>query len=165
MEILSAIALILLTLVGYSGGSVLAAGPRKAAPGVLDLFLNLVLWVGALMTRTDLGRWLAVLVWIGVGLLVGAIITFVRRASLPLGEEQAAAPGLWQRWLRFSRKLGDFQGRIFLTWFYFIIVTPFGIIARLFSNRMHRRMPAGSSAWHARTSAAAPDVDEARRQF
>ncbi|KAA3646460.1 MAG: hypothetical protein DWQ07_09610 [Chloroflexi bacterium] len=165
MEILSAIALILLTLVGYSGGSVLAAGPRKAAPGVLDIFVNLVLWTGALMTRSDLGRWTAVLVWIGIGLVVGAVITFLRRSSFPLADVQEPVQGLWQHWLRFSRKLGDFQGRIFLTWFYFIIVTPFGIIGRLFSDRMNRKTPTGTSAWHTRKAEPAPGVEEARRQF
>ena len=38
----------------------------------------------------------------------------------------------WQRWLRLAAIIGDFQARVVLSLFYFVIVLPFGLLVKLF---------------------------------
>lgn len=52
----------------------------------------------------------------------------------------------WQWWLRTAEVIGNFQSRVVLTLFYAIIVMPFGICVRLFSDRLRLRGHR-SSAW------------------
>ena len=40
----------------------------------------------------------------------------------------------WQRWLRIATLIGDFQARVILSLFYFVIVLPFGLAVRLFTD-------------------------------
>ncbi len=58
---------------------------------------------------------------------------------------------LWDRWLVLARKIGKFQSRILLTFFYFVIVLPFGLGVRLLADPLHirRRRPA-DTAWQPR---------------
>lgn len=48
---------------------------------------------------------------------------------------------VWQSWKRFAHKIGNFQARVFLTVFYAVLVFPFGMAVRLFSDplRIKRR--------------------------
>ncbi|PYN94142.1 MAG: hypothetical protein DMD91_28640 [Candidatus Rokuibacteriota bacterium] len=59
---------------------------------------------------------------------------------------------LWQGWKRIAHKIGDFQARVLLTIFYFVIVAPFGLKAKT---------PRG---WRQRASGAVA-LEQARRQF
>jgi len=47
----------------------------------------------------------------------------------------------WQTWKRIAHAIGNFQARVLLTVFYTVLVFPFGIAARLFSDplRIKRR--------------------------
>ena len=56
--------------------------------------------------------------------------------------------------------LSRIMGRVWLTVFYFTVIAPFGLIARL---RPARRRPA-NPAWQARKDPAC-NLEEARRQF
>ena len=40
----------------------------------------------------------------------------------------------WQAWQRTTRAIGTFQARVLLTALYAVLVLPFGIVARLFSD-------------------------------
>ena len=40
----------------------------------------------------------------------------------------------WEAWKRLGKKIGNFQARILLTIFYVVLMFPFGIAARLFSD-------------------------------
>jgi hypothetical protein len=44
-------------------------------------------------------------------------------------------------WKRVAHAIGNFQARILLTVFYGIIVFPFGIVARLFSDPLRIKHP------------------------
>ncbi|MER2598422.1 MAG: hypothetical protein ABTQ73_02765 [Caldilineales bacterium] len=71
---------------------------------------------------------------------------------------------LWSRWMILARKIGQFQSRIILTLFYFIIVAPFGLGVRLFADPLHTRaFHAAHSGWQPRPSHPA-DLDTARKQ-
>jgi len=41
---------------------------------------------------------------------------------------------LWHAWKRLAHKIGNFQARVLLTLLYAIVVLPFGLIARIFSD-------------------------------
>jgi hypothetical protein len=41
---------------------------------------------------------------------------------------------LWEGWKRIAHKIGNFQARVLLTVLYAILVLPFGVIVRLFSD-------------------------------
>lgn len=47
----------------------------------------------------------------------------------------------WQAWKRIAHRIGNFQARVLLTLFYAILVFPFGMATRLFSDplRIKRR--------------------------
>jgi hypothetical protein len=173
MDWLSGLVLVLLTLVGYSSGSVLAGQGRLIAPGISDIIVVLVLWTAALVTRPALGRWMAILIWLLTGLLVGALYMFARRVHFPKPrprgiaiqqESKKGLAGIWQAWMSFSHAMGDFQGRVLLIFFYFIIVTPFALIVVLFSDPLRLRNKDPNSYWLPRP-AMPTGLDEARRQY
>lgn len=54
---------------------------------------------------------------------------------------------LWQSWLTLAHQIGNFQSRILLTAFYFIIVLPFGLAVTLFSDPLRRKSRPANSSW------------------
>ncbi len=52
MEFVSGLALVLLTLVGYSSGAVLGARRKTPVPGLFDLLVVVILWAAALLMVT-----------------------------------------------------------------------------------------------------------------
>ncbi len=71
---------------------------------------------------------------------------------------------LWAHWLTLARKIGQFQSRIILTLFYFVFVTPFGLMVRLVADPLHLRPRAISQAqsgWQPRETR---DIDLASGQ-
>ena len=69
---------------------------------------------------------------------------------------------LWDRWLVIAHVIGNFQARVLLTIFYFVVVPPFALIVKLVKDPLGLRPPSGASFWSPR---AAPDPTAARRQF
>jgi len=43
---------------------------------------------------------------------------------------------LWSAWKRLAHKIGNFQARVLLTILYAVVVLPFGVAARRFSDAM-----------------------------
>jgi hypothetical protein len=169
MEFLSIVALVLLTLVGYSSGATLAGQGKKVTPDLPDVAAVVLLWAAAVAARPILGKWLSIGVWLGVGLAVGALGVALRQARYPLDKAATppAAPGLarlWSAWKAFSRRLGNYQSRVWLALFYFLIVIPFGLGVRLFSDPLGLKTRRAESAWTAREKPAA-DLESARSQF
>jgi hypothetical protein len=172
MDFISGLALILLTLVGYSSGTVLAGKNKRVNPGLLDLIIVIALWTAALATRPALGKILAILVWLVIGLSVSAILTGLRRGSFPDREQQILAPQggvaglrrLWGRWKAFAGEMGNFQGRTILAFFYFFIITPFGIAVRLFGDPLRTRRGGVRSFW-IEQQPVSPTLQKAREQF
>ena len=170
MGFLSGLALVLLALVGYSAGAVLAGRWKVVTPTLVDLGVIVVLWVVALGTHDLLGRWLAILVWMSAGLIVGAVLMAVRRERYPDNpapvRSTAANPlrRVWEVWMAFARAMANFQSRIWLALFYFVVVTPFGALVRLFSDPLRLRAPGGASVWQARVEAGI-ELEDGERQF
>lgn len=169
MEFVSTLALIMLTLVGYAAGGALAARARHPQPLLLDLLLLISLWTAALLLRPTLGRWPSLLVWLLVGLGLSMVLGRLRPLSAPQGtldplpDVDSPWRNLWRRWQRFALEMGQFQGRLTMAFLYFLVVSPFGLISRLFTDPLHTRQPAQDSAWQA-WSGEQDSLDRAREQ-
>lgn len=68
---------------------------------------------------------------------------------------------LWDGWKRFGRKMGDFQARLLLTFFYFVILAPFALVVRLKADPLGLKRAGG---WLPVTRTGDP-LERARRQF
>lgn len=169
MEVLSVVALILLTMVGYASGVTLAGRGRHVVPSLWDLLLLLPVWWGAFWLRGLLdSRLLGLLAGLLLGIVVGVLFTAVRltiakeapiipESELPAhARETAVAPEasfwrkLWQRWTAFATRMGGVQGRLFMGYFYFIFVTWFGLGMRIFSDPLRVKRPYNQSGWSAK---------------
>lgn len=46
---------------------------------------------------------------------------------------------IWQSWKKIAHKIGDFQARVLLTVIYALLILPFGLIIRFFSDPLRIR--------------------------
>jgi hypothetical protein len=166
MSFFSAFALVMLVLVGYAAGVTAAARGRSTFPTLVDLLLVVVLWAAAFALRPAFGHWRSVLAWLLIAGIMGAAWTAMRFAQRPPprpATSSSARLPLGRRWKRFALASGDFQSRLLAAFFYFVVVTPFGLLARLVGDPLRLRAPAGASTWQAKEP---PDktIEEARQQ-
>jgi hypothetical protein len=68
---------------------------------------------------------------------------------------------LWEGWKKFGHAVGNFQARLLLTLIYYVLVLPFGLMVRLFSDSMHTKKRPGKWFDH---PAIPNTLEEARRQ-
>jgi len=69
---------------------------------------------------------------------------------------------LWRWWQKIAKKIGDFQARLILTLFYFVVVLPLGLIVRRCSDPLGRKK--SSAGWEVKAEIPA-SLESARRQF
>jgi len=84
-NILGWLALIFLTLAGYSAGAVLGSRTRTnghrgdPSPNLLDTLMVVVLWIGGIASRlAGLKPWPAVGIWLVIALAVAFILNWVQ---------------------------------------------------------------------------------------
>lgn len=170
MQIISGLALAMLSLVGYSAGAVGVGAKRRVLPDLVDIVIVIAIWAASLATRGVWNRWLGLGLWTGIGLVTGAACTVVRLGHFPIEKVQPIRRaahgwrGVWLRFTGFSQRMGNFQSRILLAIFYFSVVIPFGIGMRLFSSPLQNRRPTSGGSWIPRESDN-PDMESARSQF
>jgi len=175
MEIISFLALILLSLIGYSGGAVGKAGNfLDLKPKIIDLVIVMLIWAGAIYSRLafDLNKWLLILIWVILGSIIGILATWPRKVSeekpqtIKKPKEPSSNPikNLWQSWKNFSKRMGSFQSRIILSLFYFIFVTPFALGVRIFSDPLNIKHKSSKSHWLLKKEIKY-DLEQYRRQF
>ena len=172
MGFFSGLAIVLLTLFGYSGGRVLFAANRKVNPGVFDILFTILLGIIALWARSYLGRWVTIPLFIFIGLVAGVLTTLILRSTYPV--ERKASPespgsgsllGRVRKSIKnFLTRTGNFQSRILLSWFYFIILMPFGILVRLTSDPLAIDKNKHESYWKL-VPEKSDSLESARRQF
>jgi hypothetical protein len=165
MDFVAGLALVLLTLVGYSSGSALGARGRTAVPDILDLLVVIVLWIAALATRSALGKWGAIGVWLVVGLIVGAILSRVRLKRYPKARPPETGTGMLNAWKGFARRMGNYQSRVLMAFIYFVVVLPFGLGVRLLGDPLRIKRARSDSSWQPKHLPPKISIDEARRQF
>lgn len=69
---------------------------------------------------------------------------------------------LWQRWVRFSKRIADWQARLLLSMLYFLMILPIGLIVRVFADPLAlKKTPA---QWDSKPGSAAR-LEDAGRQF
>lgn len=175
METLSYIALILLTLVAYSGGVVGKAGRSVVIkPQVVDLLLILIFWTAGIASKLTLAlnKWLLVLLWVILALILGVCRAFFRNKAedtKSVLEEPAKLPSrfvkrLWIKWERFGHRMGSFQSRVLLSFLFFIVVTPFALAVKWFSDPLRIKGQKQKSFWNIRGEER-PDLEHYRRQY
>ena len=71
---------------------------------------------------------------------------------------------LWAAWKKVARKIGDFQARVLLTIFYFVLLAPFALIMRRTSDPLALK-PGTQRGWGVRQNAPEYTVEMARKQF
>ena len=90
MVMLSWLALIFLTLLGYSAGALLGSrmGLRRQgatpSPGILDMTMIVALWVGGILLRVSgTGKWFTVI----LSLILAAVVAFFLNLARPVQDE------------------------------------------------------------------------------
>jgi len=63
-----------------------------------------------------------------------------------------------------ARKIGDFQARVLLIVFYFLIFGPFALLVSRVSDPLAIK-PNGPRGWHPRGNPEGAPMERARRQF
>ena len=171
MSFFGGLALILLTLVGYSSGAVIAGRRRKEPLGLLDFGIAVVFLALALGTRSVLGKWLAILIWFILAGLGSAVLTEIRykdrgakKGAFREREQKGRLRRTWNWWKVFATEMGNYQGRLLFAFFYFVIVTPFGIGVRLFSDPLKMKQPKRTTFWSERSSVS-HELKDAQEQF
>ncbi len=71
---------------------------------------------------------------------------------------------LWVRWKAFGHRLATIQSRILLFLFYYVVLPPFALAMRAFSDPLRLRRSAGP-AWLEREAPTGDVTLLARRQF
>jgi hypothetical protein len=75
-----------------------------------------------------------------------------------------AARHLWSRWKKIARKIGDFQARVLMTVFYFLVLGPVSLALRWRSDPLAIKAttPRG---WNNMEKRQGTPLEQARRQF
>lgn len=170
LEILGALLIVLLTMVSYAAGVTLAARRRDYEPSLADLLLVAALWLLLFWLRPQLARWPLLAVIILLGILVGALFGGLRlarqntavipKSELPAharedGAGRTAVAGNllkrgWHRWSDFAGRMGTIQSRLLMGFFYFLVITPFGLVARLFTDSLAIKKAPEKTNWNAK---------------
>jgi hypothetical protein len=70
---------------------------------------------------------------------------------------------LWERWKSVAHAIGNFQARLLLSIFYFLLLAPFGLGVKLFSDPLGLKK-GNLPYWHPRGLEKAEPLKKARRQ-
>jgi len=171
MSFFGGLALILLTLVGFSSGAVLAGRGKKEPLGLIDFGVAVLFLAMALGTRSIFGKWLAIPIWFILAGLGSGLLTEIRykdrktekRTSLSPVDKGFLRP-TWDWWKAFAIEIGNYQGRMLFAFFYFVIVTPFGIGVRLFGDPLKVKQGGRATNWLERSSVK-HDLEAGQKQF
>ena len=77
---------------------------------------------------------------------------------------RSLAKRAWRRWTVIAHVIGNFQARVLLSLFYFVIVPPFALIVKLAKDPLRLRLIAAPSGWIERPEPPPPS-QTAHRQF
>jgi hypothetical protein len=70
----------------------------------------------------------------------------------------------WEKWKAFGHKVGNFQARLILTIFYFVVISPFAAVVKFVSKPLRLKM-LRTSNWLANQAEREDIMVRARRQF
>jgi hypothetical protein len=82
--------------------------------------------------------------------------------------QDKTSPGLlrsfWQRWKRTAKRIGDIQARVLLTVFYFVLLAPFSLVLRRWSDPLAIKADT-AKGWRSRETGDGSAKEQATRQF
>lgn len=175
MHFLAALAMLLLSLVGYSLGVVLKSGKvgvRK--PHALDLVLVVLMWAGIVYSRSQVSfsKWVLFAAWVVAGLLLGLAVTAIKgysqaeRMSVVEPRHEKKPSEFINRgkaFRAFSAKIGTFQSQVLLGLLFLIVFAPVALAVRFFSDPLKINRPGRGSLWSLKTKIP-PDLELFKRQ-
>ena len=142
-------------------------------PVFFDLVLVAFIWTAALYSRItyDFNKWLLILVWVGISVIVGWVAVSARRLpkkeKAEEGEElpETLLKRLWHRWTGFSKRMGSFQSRVMLSFFFVIIVSPAAVLIKVLGDPLSiKRKKVMDTYWMTKTPSST-EIEDYRRQF
>lgn len=71
----------------------------------------------------------------------------------------------WKRWLKVAKVIGNFQGQVILTLFYFVLVAPFGFVLAFFGDPLKMKKGSAKGSNFGNWNHKADDLESARRQY
>jgi saxitoxin biosynthesis operon SxtJ-like protein len=71
---------------------------------------------------------------------------------------------IWEKWKIFGHKIGNFQARLILGLFYFVVICPFAAVVRFISKPLRLKI-LNTSNWRAEKEEPGDIMSRARRQF
>jgi hypothetical protein len=87
------------------------------------------------------------------------------RAVVPPDKKKTGLRELWAAWKRIARKIGDFQARILLTIFYFVLLAPFALLMRRTSDPLALKAQTPRGWGERQQNDPEYTVEMARKQF
>ncbi len=79
-------------------------------------------------------------------------------------EKTGAVRRLWEWWKRVGKRIGDFQARVLLSFFYYTVFAPFAIAVRWVSDPLAIKDGA-PRGWQLKREEEASPTERATRQF
>lgn len=76
----------------------------------------------------------------------------------------ARPSALWSRWKTLARKAGTFQSKTLLWLFYFLVIPPFAVVIKIFSDPL-RLKNSPPVKWHPKEAEQENLLKESQRQF
>jgi len=70
----------------------------------------------------------------------------------------------WEKWKIFGHKVGNFQARLILSLFYFIVICPFAVVIKYGSKPLRLKV-FNASNWLLHRAGGEDIMSQARRQF
>ena len=80
-------------------------------------------------------------------------------------EQQHLLRRIWNGWKKIARKIGDFNARVILTVFYFVLLMPFAVVVRLFTDPLEIKKDAKKGWQIKEEKPGATPMERAARQF
>ena len=74
------------------------------------------------------------------------------------------AVNAWGRWVALAHVIGNFQARLLLSVFYFVVLPPFALAIKLWKDPLRLTLVRGQSGWTGRPAGEMPP-ESWRRQF
>jgi len=72
---------------------------------------------------------------------------------------------IWEGWKKIARKIGDFNARVILTVFYLVLLMPFAIVVKLFTDPLEIKKNARTGWLPREEKPGISPMEKAVRQF
>lgn len=140
--------------VTYSVGTIVGTRGRKPETSLADAIIVSILLLSLIVAKMVFLVTIRIWLIIGWTSIIGLLSGLLRNKIV--AEEMGAAPqdqalSLWGKikvnWSQFAERLGNFQGRLLLILFYFVIALPFGLLVKLFRNPIRKKKVNDPTFW------------------